>query len=226
MRGPEGGFYSAQDADCEGEEGKFYVWTPDEIRAVLGETGDDANCINFPSQQARFDAVLRRHARAGTSRGATSCTSPAAPTPPSRRACERDAAGALRGAREARLAGARRQAPDRLERADDRRLGRGRRRAWARGLPRGGAHLRRVRLERPARRRRRPAAHLQGRPRPPQGLPGGPRLPARGPAHPLRSDLRDRAGSSAPASSPTPCSPASPTPSAAASSPPPTTTNR
>ncbi len=37
MTSPEGAFYSAEDADSEGEEGRFYVWTAEEIRAVLGE---------------------------------------------------------------------------------------------------------------------------------------------------------------------------------------------
>jgi uncharacterized protein YyaL (SSP411 family) len=40
MTSPEGGFYSTQDADSEGEEGKFFVWTPDEIRSVLGGEAD------------------------------------------------------------------------------------------------------------------------------------------------------------------------------------------
>ncbi len=37
MTSESGGFFSAQDADSEGVEGKFFVWTPDEIEAVIGE---------------------------------------------------------------------------------------------------------------------------------------------------------------------------------------------
>ncbi len=45
MRGPEGGFYSALDADSEGVEGRFYVWTLAQLREALGKSaiavGDD-----------------------------------------------------------------------------------------------------------------------------------------------------------------------------------------
>ena len=40
MTAPEGAFYSAEDADSEGREGKFYLWTMDEINDILGQ--DDA----------------------------------------------------------------------------------------------------------------------------------------------------------------------------------------
>lgn len=38
MTSPEGAFYSAEDADSEGEEGRFYLWTLDEVKRVLGDT--------------------------------------------------------------------------------------------------------------------------------------------------------------------------------------------
>jgi uncharacterized protein YyaL (SSP411 family) len=41
MTSSEGGFYSAEDADSEGEEGRFYLWTEDEIREVLAEKEAD-----------------------------------------------------------------------------------------------------------------------------------------------------------------------------------------
>jgi hypothetical protein len=43
MTDPKGGFYSAEDADSEGVEGKFYVWTEDEIRQIL--KGEEAGLI-------------------------------------------------------------------------------------------------------------------------------------------------------------------------------------
>ncbi len=46
MTSPEGGFYSAQDADSEGGEGTFYVWTKGEIRDILGADAD-AFCLYY-----------------------------------------------------------------------------------------------------------------------------------------------------------------------------------
>ena len=56
MRGPEGGFYSALDADSEGVEGKFYVWTVAELREVLGaELSDPAIAYFGASERGNFE---------------------------------------------------------------------------------------------------------------------------------------------------------------------------
>ena len=41
MQGAEGGYYSTQDADSEGVEGKFYVWSEEEVRRLLGAKADE-----------------------------------------------------------------------------------------------------------------------------------------------------------------------------------------
>ncbi len=47
MTAPGGAFYSSQDADSEGEEGKFFAWTQDEIREVLGDSVDAGLVLDY-----------------------------------------------------------------------------------------------------------------------------------------------------------------------------------
>jgi uncharacterized protein YyaL (SSP411 family) len=54
MRGPEGGFYSALDADSAGVEGRFYVWTLPELREALGEDAEVAAAWLGVSEEGNF----------------------------------------------------------------------------------------------------------------------------------------------------------------------------
>jgi len=55
MTASEGGFFSAEDADSEGEEGKFYIWTEQEIKEILGEDyGREFNDIFSITTQGNY----------------------------------------------------------------------------------------------------------------------------------------------------------------------------
>ena len=47
MAAPDGGFFASQDADSEGHEGIYYVWTPEQIRSELGDERGAAFCANY-----------------------------------------------------------------------------------------------------------------------------------------------------------------------------------
>jgi uncharacterized protein YyaL (SSP411 family) len=57
MRAPEGGFYSALDADSEGVEGKYYVWTAGELREALGGRADDAIAYFGATGRGNFEGA-------------------------------------------------------------------------------------------------------------------------------------------------------------------------
>ena len=56
MLDPVGGFHSTQDADSEGEEGKFFVWTPDEIREVLDNDAEAFMAAYGVTRHGNFEA--------------------------------------------------------------------------------------------------------------------------------------------------------------------------
>ena len=180
MRGPEGGFYSALDADSEGEEGRFYVWTPDEIRdASLGDATRDGDRSSYygVSEAGNFEGRNILHLAGGAD----------APEPD--------------GLDEARQALYEARAKRVWPGLDDKRLT-----SWNAlmigALAEAGAVLGRDDYLDAARAcaefvlgelrdadGRLLRTYKDGR-RPPQRLPRGPRLPARSAADALRSDLR------------------------------------
>jgi uncharacterized protein len=62
MTGPDGGFFSATDADSEGEEGKFFVWKPAEVEAVLGPDEGGKLCTYYDiTEEGNWDGKSIPH---------------------------------------------------------------------------------------------------------------------------------------------------------------------
>ncbi len=70
LRAPEGGFHAALDADSEGVEGRFYVWTVDQLRGVLGDLAPAAIAYFGASAVGNFEGanVLEAHGPEPTER--------------------------------------------------------------------------------------------------------------------------------------------------------------
>lgn len=95
MLDPDDWFYSTQDADSEGKEGKFFVWTPDALREVLGVEADAFMAAYGVTQHGNFEGknilefVGDVNQTATLAEARRSCSAPAMPgyTPVAMRKC-------------------------------------------------------------------------------------------------------------------------------------------
>jgi uncharacterized protein YyaL (SSP411 family) len=122
LSSPEGGFYSAEDADSEGEEGKFYVWTLAGLRDVLGADAALAAAVFGAEETGNFSDEATGHRS-----GATFCTCRTVLRGGARARCPAELGArvesiknTVRGARASRAPAPRRQGACRLERPHDR----------------------------------------------------------------------------------------------------------
>lgn len=69
MTSPEGEFYSSQDADSKGHEGKFFVWTPEEIPSALGGSTSGLLIVSKSKPRETNDAALFMDAHRVTPNG-------------------------------------------------------------------------------------------------------------------------------------------------------------
>ena len=121
MTDSQGGFYSSEDADSEGEEGKFYLWTPGEIEAVLGPESARVFCRVYDVTEAgNFEGRNILHLSRPLEIEAKMLGREPAATGGRIGGCPAAAAG---GSGQSRPAGPRRESAGELEQPGHRRLG-------------------------------------------------------------------------------------------------------